>query len=198
MIYINLLDWRSKHIKILNHRFVAITVMAAVISALLTLSAEIVIKARINTIKSGMAYMDTQLHTVDDKIQTIKGLQDSKQLLLSRKKIIEALQESRPLYVKVFDNMVRIIPADITINEISRKGNQIDLSGVSHSNSSIATLVDKIQQLNWVKEAKIGEIKTAENKDMAKDDAANLVAVLSFHVNVTLKIPDQGAQNATK
>lgn len=199
MISINLLDWRSKRIKILNHRFVAVTSISVIITVLLTLSSEIFIQARVNKIKSNMSYMDTQLRAVDDKIQTIKDLQNSKQLLISRRKIIESLQGSRPLYVKLFDSMVRVIPSDITINEISRKGLQLDLSGISHSHSSVATLVDKLQELAWVKDAKIGEIKTSDSKDLEKNPgAANYATTLSFHVNVTIKAPLLGKENATK
>lgn len=194
MITINLLDWRSKRVKILNHRFGAITAIVVILASLLALSVKIVIDLMIDSVKNEIVYLDTQLHSVEDKILEIKGLQDSKQLLLSRRKVIEDLQQSRPLVVKIFDNIARVMPDDITLTEMVRKGDDLSLSGNSYSNSSIANLVDKIQQLDWVQDTKIGEIRMIDIKSSA---SSNEPSQFTFQIHVAIKTQNSGAKNAT-
>lgn len=196
MIAINLLDWRSKRIKILNHRFIAILTAASFLTALITLSGSLIIDSMINTVKSDIAYLDSELQSVEGKIQQIKDLQESKQLLLSRRKVIETLQQSRPLVVNIFDNIARAIPSDITLNEMTRKTDILTISGVSSSNSGITVLMDNLQKLSWVKDAKLGEIRTAEVKESDKNAATNTLPQIEFHIQIAIAAQGSGEQNA--
>jgi type IV pilus assembly protein PilN len=59
-------------------------------------------------------YLTQQITLEDHQIEKIKGLQDTKQALLARMQIIQQLQQSRPIVVHLFDQLVRRCPRACT------------------------------------------------------------------------------------
>lgn len=196
MISVNLLDWRSKRTRILNHRFIVIVVIAAIVSALLTLSIELIISSKLNTVKGNVAYLDSELQSVEGRIKEINQLQQQKDLLLSRRKVIESLQASRPMVVSIFDNIVRAMPDGVYLKDMTRKENVLTLSGVSNTNYAITVLMDNVQKLNWVKDAKLGEIKTVGNDNIMNAGDTNISATqIDFQLVINIK-PQTSATEA--
>mgnify|MGYP003402363559 FL=1 len=159
MIHINLLDWRSKRKKILNNRFFAMTAASVLCALVLLFFVNLIINNIINNVKSEVAYLDEETASVESKIAKIKDLEDQKKLLLSRRKIIEGLEESRSFTVRIFDNLARIVPTGAVFTDLTRKGDELFISGFSDSNSAISVLLRNIQRLKWVKDASLSEIK---------------------------------------
>lgn len=188
MISVNLLNWRSKRLKILNHRFIVIAVMAAMVSALLTLSIEVIINSKLNNVKGNITYLDGELQGVEGRIKEINELQQQKDLLLSRRKVIESLQASRPMVVSIFDNIVRAIPDGVYLKDMTRKENVLTLSGVSNTNYAITVLMENVQKLSWVKDAKLGEIKTVGNDNiMNAGDTTVSATQIEFQLVINIK-----------
>lgn len=195
MISVNLLDWRSKRTRILNHRFIVVAVIAAIVSALLTLSIELIISSKLNTVKGNVAYLDSELQSVEGRIKEINQLQQQKDLLLSRRKVIESLQASRPMVVSIFDNIVRAMPDGVYLKDMTRKENVLTLSGVSNTNYAITVLMDNVQKLNWVKDAKLGEIKTVGNDNIMNAGDTNISATqIDFQLVINIKPQTSGTE----
>ena len=188
MISVNLLDWRSKRLRILNRRFIVIVVIAAIISALFTLSIEVIINSKLNTVKGNVTYLDSELQSVEGRIKEINELQQQKDLLLSRRKVIESLQASRPMVVSIFDNIVRSIPDGVYLKDMTRKENVLTLAGVSNTNYAITVLMENVQKLSWVKDAKLGEIKTVGNDNIMNAGDTNFSATqIEFQLVINIK-----------
>lgn len=207
MISINLIDWRSQKVLILNRRFAFVTVVTVVVWILLAMLIYLFISLQIGTAKGDMDYLDQQVKLLSGPLNEIKGLQAQKDILLSRRKAIDALQGSRPLVVNIFDNIVRAMPDGVVLNALQRKGDDIIMNGVSDSNYSISVLMENIQHLPWVKTAKLGEIKggTGAAKDdsdtTAKKTATTAAAptpsgTINFSLTITTLPPDKQDQTA--
>lgn len=162
MVAINLLNWREKLRVIQNTRFYVASGVVAVICMLLTFVVYGVIGGMISAQQNDITYLTDQMKGVDEKIKELKDLQTQKDLLLERQKVIESLQDSRPFVVRLFDGIVRVIPDGIVLDEMSRKGNDLTLKGTSDSNATIAKMMANVQLLKWVKDAKLGELKSAK------------------------------------
>lgn len=205
MISINLVDWRSQQVLILNRRFAFVVAAALVAWIILAVLIYIFIGLQISTGKDDMDYLDQQVKLLAGPLKEIKGLQEQKDVLLSRRKAIDALQGSRMLVVNIFDNIVRAMPDGVVLNSLQRKGDEIVMNGISDSNYSISVLMENIQHLPWVKSAKLGEIKggTAavknENDNTAKNAATTSAApapssAINFSLTITT-ISGQGKQD---
>lgn len=165
MIHINLLDWRSKRKRILNNRFFAMIAASVLCALVLLFFVNLIINNIINNIKAEVVYLDTEAAAVESKIAKIKDLEDQKKLLLSRRKIIDGLEESRSFTVRIFDNLARIVPTGVVFTDLTRKGNELFISGFSDSNNAISVLLRNIQRLKWVKDASLSEIKAGADSD---------------------------------
>lgn len=207
MISINLIDWRSQKILILNRRFAFLAGAAVVAWIFLAILIYIFISLQISTAKGDIEYLDQQVKLLSGPLDEIKELQKQKDTLLSRRKAIDALQGSRTLIVNIFDNIVRAIPDGVVLNALQRKGDDVIMNGVSDSNYSISVLMENIQHLPWVKSAKLGEIKggTAKGKDDADASAKNAATTaaasppsssINFSLTITTLSEDNQDQTA--
>lgn len=207
MISINLIDWRSQRILILNRRFAFVIAVAILAWIILAAFIYLFIGLQIGTGKGDMDYLDQQVKLLAGPLKEIKGLQDQKDVLLSRRKAIDALQGSRTLVVNIFDNIVRVMPDGVVLSALQRKGDEIVMNGVSDSNYSISVLMENVQHLPWVKSAKLGEIKggtgAAKNEDdTATNKAATTAATptpsgsINFSLTITTMAADKQDQAA--
>ncbi len=158
MIKVNLLNWRGKQVEILNNRFYFVVGVVVAITILFNVVIFAILSSLISGQNANTVYLQSEITPIESKIVEIKDLQSQKDLLLNRRKIIQSLQTSRPFVVNLFDNLVRVMPDDVILTDLSRKGNDILISGVSESNYSVSVLMENVQHLSWVQDAKLGEL----------------------------------------
>jgi len=190
MIAINLVDWRSRYIKIQNTRLYVVIGAVVLVCSLLTLSTMFIVNGMTSVVEDNIAYLSSELVTVEGKIQDIKDLQEKKSILLSRRQVIESLQSNRSLAVIIFDNLIRAVPDGVVLDSLSRKATELTLSGSSDSNYSITVFMENMQKFPWVKDAKLTEIKTntyAET-DQTGADAKPIVDQSRNQINFQMKV----------
>ncbi len=168
MLQINLLDWREKRRYIQNNRFYAISGLIAAICMLLIFMISSSIDVSIEESKNNVSYLESEIKLVQQKIQQIKDLEKQKELLLARREVVETLQASRTFVIKIFDNLSRVVPAEVILNEMTRKGEQLSIAGTGNSNSAVATLIKNVQRLRWVKDAQLTELKNSDDRSSGK------------------------------
>jgi len=79
--------------------------------------------------------------------------------LLNRMQIVQSLQQSRPLVVRLFDELVRQIPTGVYLTDFSRKGKKLALKGKSESTPRISAFMRNIEKSKWVAKADVSGIK---------------------------------------
>ena len=194
---LNLLDWRGKIRIVNNNRFYILTGVVVAIVVILTLSFSLVIDTMISSQEGNIKYLDKEISAVEGRIGKIKDLQKQKDLLLSRRTVIELLQASSPFVVKIMDNLVRAIPEGVVLKNLNRNQDQLVIIGSSDTNSQISTLMKNIELLKWVKSYKLNDI-TAKGKseDPNNKDASN--GKIDFQLNLVLDQPVIGDKDEAK
>ena len=107
MANINLLPWRER--KREEHKksfFISLGVAAGIAVALLGLS-DRVVNASINNQAALNEYLRQQIVLLDEKLVQIKLLREQKAALTERMAVIQGLQGTRPIIVRLFDELVR-------------------------------------------------------------------------------------------
>jgi type IV pilus assembly protein PilN len=94
-------------------------------------------------------YLESQGAGLDKKIGEIKELRDKKDQLLERMRLIQDLQGNRPVIVRVFDEMARVLPDELFIESIQAKGGTFTLKGRSASNIQISNMMRNFDQSPW-------------------------------------------------
>lgn len=156
MAKINLLPWRAERRDRRKREFITQLIIAAVAAVVLVLLWGFWMSLRIDNQGNRNAYMQGQIKQLDAKISEIKSLQQVKDHLLARKKIIEKLQSSRSQMVHLFDEVVRTIPSGARLTGMTQKGDSLTLTGVAQSNNTVATYMRNLEASPWMGAVKLG------------------------------------------
>ena len=150
MARINLLPWREERRKARQIQFnILMGVVAA--AGLFTVG---VIYLGMDTLIAGQnarnSFLEDQGKLMDEKIAKIKDLQDTKQSLLARMQIIQQLQQSRPIVVHLFDQLVKTLPPGVYLTSVSESGSDLNIQGVAESSARVSTYLRNIDASPWM------------------------------------------------
>lgn len=121
MSKINLLPWREELRVVRNRVFFAYFGISVFISLAIVIGIRSYLIYRIDVQRLNASYVDRALSTVKAQITEIKGLQENKEQLLERMKVIQSLGMDRASTVKLLDLIPRVLPDSIYLVEITRK-----------------------------------------------------------------------------
>lgn len=182
---INLLDWRSKNKFIANNRFYAIAATLAVVAAAMTASSSFYVIMQIKQSKANVKLLAKELSPIEQEIKNIAEMQEQIQELVNKRTQLESLEGARIYLVVVWNDIAKVMPDGIVIEELSRKEDAIDLIGKGTNNEQIASLLRNIQSLPWVKDAKLTEIKAATSNN--REGTVVRAGLIDFKLGITLK-----------
>lgn len=185
---INLIDWRQQHKMIANNRFYVVIGVIVVACAIATASSNFVLMIYMHQSKKNVKLLDKELTELEGKIQKIKNIEEQKASLLTRRSTIQKLQKGRVFLVQVWEDLAKVLPDGIILDEIHSSGDQIQLVGSGANNEEIAALLNNIQQLAWVQDAKVNELKAKVTTETSNPDDINRI---DFSLLISVK-PDQG------
>ncbi|HET6632668.1 MAG TPA: PilN domain-containing protein [Rhodanobacteraceae bacterium] len=150
MTRINLLPWREERRNRRKKEFLMTLVAAGVVGLLVVIVWALVMGSRIDTQNGRNAYLTDQIKQLDAKIVEIKSLEQTRDRLLARKKIIEQLQANRSQMVHLFDELVKTIPDSVRLTGMNQTGEDLHLEGVAESNASVATYMRHLEASPWL------------------------------------------------
>ncbi|MBS0383601.1 MAG: PilN domain-containing protein [Proteobacteria bacterium] len=155
MAKINLLPWRAERRERRKREFFTHLGLAAVAAIVLVLLWGFWVSLRISNQNDRNAYLKAQIQQLDAKITEIKNLQQVKDHLLARKRIVEKLQSSRSQMVHLFDQIVQTIPAGARLTGLKEQGDKLTLDGVAQSNDTVAKYMRSIEASPWMGPAQL-------------------------------------------
>lgn len=120
MSKINLLPWREEQRKISNrifYAFAGITIFAGILTIGVI---HLYISYRTDVENANVEYLNKELKSINSQITQIQGLQEAKENLLNRMRIIQELQEDRSSIVKLLDMLPRMVPDSVYLTSLSR------------------------------------------------------------------------------
>ena len=184
MARINLLPWREERRKARQTQFNIIAGMVGGVGVVTVLILYGAMNEAISIQNERNAYMTDQIKLMDGKLDEIKDLQDTKQRLLARMQIIQQLQQSRPVVVHLFDQLVKTLPPGVFLTSVSEGGDSLTLEGTAESSARISTYLRNIDASPWMGEPNL----TVVQKDPTKSGAQ--------HFSISAKVVDKAAAAA--
>lgn len=104
-------------------------------------------------------YLNDQIAILDKEISEIKEIKSQTQELLSRKHVVETLQNSRSEVVHLMDQLVRLLPDGVHLQSIKQEDHDITLVGYAQSNGWVSTLMRNLESSPWLMLPLLIEIK---------------------------------------
>ena len=159
MARINLLPWREELRVERKRQFAGILALAAIVGLLVSLLVHLSFESKISSQQSRNSYLNSEISKLDTKIREIELLEQQREELLNRMQIVQSLQQSRPLVVRLFDELVRQIPTGVYLTGFTRKGLKLDLIGKSESTPRISAFMRNIEKSQWLARPDVSGIK---------------------------------------
>ncbi|MGB3611684.1 MAG: PilN domain-containing protein [Cellvibrio sp.] len=184
MAKINLLPWREAYRKEKKEQFIAILVGVFVLSAVLAYAWISSVESAIENQKSRNRLLETEIAALEKQVQEIAELKKVRDDLLTRIKVIQDLEGTRPVIVRYFDDLVRAVPDGVHLNSVVRKGDVISLEGIAESTNRVSSFMRNLDQSDWFTAPNLTSVTAAP----AEGEQAN-----SFRMTVRTSAPQEQA-----
>ena len=169
---INLRPWREEERAKRQKEFIALLVAMAVAAGGLFFLWTNHVDSLITEQKARNSYIKTSMAVLDKKTKEIAELKKKREQLLSRMKVIQDLQGTRPVIVRVFDEMVKTLPDGLYYTSLTKKGAGLSIKGISESNNRISGLMRSFEASDWFASPNLRDVKAAKSGDKSEFDMA--------------------------
>lgn len=145
MAHINLLPWREELRKEKKKEFIGVTVAMAVLMGGVVLLVHLYFAGMIQYQESRNSFLQAEIRKVDESIKEIEELERQREQLISRMRVIESLQQNRPEVVYLFDELARLVPEGLFIQDLKQQGRDITINGKAQSNARISAFMRALE-----------------------------------------------------
>jgi type IV pilus assembly protein PilN len=153
MAKINLLPWREELREQRKKEFFVIigaALMLALVVAGLTWA---FFNNRLSDQEQANQQVVSANSQLDSKLKSLDGLQDRRDAIVARMKVIQDLQGKRPVVVRLFDELTRMMPANMYLTRFKREGDKFTLEGKAESPNTVSELLRNLEASPWFRNA---------------------------------------------
>ncbi|KZY30144.1 pilus assembly protein PilN [Oleiphilus sp. HI0081] len=162
---INLRPWREELRAEKQRNFITSLIAVLVVAVVLVFLWQDYVSSEIETQKSRNNYLSSSMAELDKKIKEIKELKKEKKELLDRMKVIQDLQGTRPVIVRVMDELVRTLPDGLYYESLERKEDLIEITGLAESNNRISGLMRNFETSVWFSNPNLKDVSAIKGDD---------------------------------
>lgn len=162
MAKINLLPWREELREQRKKQFVAISIGIAVLGFIIVLLAWMYFNQRLEDQEQANQLVVSTNQNLDTQLKTLDGLQEQRNAIIERMKLIQGLQGQRPVTVRLVDELVRVVPPAMYITKFSRTGDKFTIEGKAESPNTVADLLRGLEASEWYRNAFMNSFLAAE------------------------------------
>jgi len=159
MIRINLLPHREETRKARRQQFYVLLGLVSVLAAMIWFLGFSFINRQIAAQTETNEFLKREITSLDKEIDEIKKIQEQTNALLSRKRVIEALQANRTETVHLFNELAKQVPEGIYLRTLVQKGQGITITGYAQSNARITTLMNNLDESPLLERSTLIETK---------------------------------------
>ncbi len=165
MARINLLPWREDLRKERRKQFAFIAAGSAVLMLLVILLVHVRVNGMIDDQDSRNNYLQQQITEVESKIKEIENLENKKQQLLARMRVIEQLQGNRSEIVHIFEELAKAVPDGLYLNSVKQNGRSFTINGMAQSNARVSSFMRNLDASAWFQNPVLDVIESAAGTD---------------------------------
>jgi len=158
-IKINLLPWREEVRGEKKKEFLNITLAIFVFAGAMVFGVDRYYDRAINVQTSRNALLQAEIQILEGRIAEISLLQQKRNELLSRMKVIQELQGNRPIIVRVFDELARQLSPSVFFISLNMLAQNLSIQGVAESNNRISNQLRNFTESAWFEKPNVTAIK---------------------------------------
>lgn len=146
MAKINLLPWRESLRQTQKKQYIGSLVFVSVAVFIVFWVVGQIIDQQVRNQNSRNNYLKQQIEVLDRQIAQIKEISKAKDAIGLRMALIEQLQVSKNLTPILFDELVKLVPAGVSFEGMSRTGNNLRITGMSDSNNRLSSFMRALEE----------------------------------------------------
>jgi len=181
MATINLRPWRQERRDRLKKEFFNILILVLIISGVATAGWYFYANKVLDNQKDRIQIIKLENDKLLDRIEEIKLLTQKKTNLIRRMDTVADLNSNRSQPVEAFQEFVMLVPKGVYLTELSRKGDNVFLSGVADRVSSVSDFYRSIEISERIKEEYVPGAVKSRNPNNPNDES------VIFSINMKLK-----------
>ena len=163
MAKINLRPWRDELRAQRQQEYLMVLALVFVAAAAIWYGARTFVTDEVQYQGQRNGYLQKQIAGLEDKINEIQRLREQRSQLLERMKLIQDLQGNRPVIVRTFDEMARVIPDGVYFESVKIAGKSFTIQGRSESNKQVAQLMRNFDESPWFANPNLLGVKANKN-----------------------------------
>lgn len=170
MAKINLLPWRDELREQRKKKFVAFCVGVAALGVASVFSGWVYFDHKLDDQEQANQLIVSTNQNLDTQLKSLDGLQERRNAIIERMKLIQGLQGQRPITVRLVDELVRVTPPTMYLSKFTRTGDKFTIEGKAESPNTVAELLRNLEASPWYRNAFMNSFLAAEEK---KDKAVS-------------------------
>ncbi|MCP3999863.1 MAG: PilN domain-containing protein [Gammaproteobacteria bacterium] len=165
---INLLPWRDELRTQRRNQFYMAMGGAFLFASVVVLIGVFLMNGIIDSQQDRNKFIEQEIVMLDKRIKEILDLEDKKDRLVARMKIIEQLQQSRPGVVHLLEDIARSVPDGVYLSSVKQNGDKLEIKGAAESNTRVSAFMRNIDKSHWLEspDLKVVEVKSDSSKGL--------------------------------
>lgn len=202
MAKINLLPWREELREERKKEFIVIIGAALMLALVIAGLTWAFFSSRLSDQEQANQQVIAANSQLDAKLKSLDGLQDRRDAIVARMKVIQDLQGKRPVVVRLFDELTRMMPANMYLTRFKREGNKFTLEGKAESPNTVSELLRNLEASPWFRNAFMNSFQGVVINPAQLEPTGGVAprpedAYGSFVVSVDLEEPEVEGQEKT-
>lgn len=189
MARINLLPWREQLREERKREFFVLLLGVFIIAAGLLFLVDRNFRSDIRNQQARNDFLRREILVLDARIAEIDDLKEQKAQISSRMEVIQDLQGSRPVIVRIFDELVKALPTGVYFNSLERSGDRLQIEGIAESNNKVSELMRRIDDSQWFINPSLQQISAASADANSDQREAN-----AFSLTLFMEAPDRAEE----
>ncbi|MDT0634819.1 PilN domain-containing protein [Spectribacter hydrogenoxidans] len=190
LIRINLLDWREARREQRKKQFLTALGVAALGALGLVALGVFAYNSAIDSQQARNRFLQAEIAEIDKQIAEIEALEQTRDNLITRMRIIEELQQSRSQIVHYFDQIVETLPEGVYLTSLKQNGKTTTVNGIAESNGRVSAYMVNLDASAWFDDPRLVVIKGTSG---GSQRAAEFT--LNFRTVNPQKPDDEGGQS---
>ncbi|RKG33642.1 hypothetical protein D7V21_08930 [Acinetobacter guerrae] len=164
MAKINLLPWRDELREQRKKQFIAFSAAVAVLGVMTVVLAWLFYDHKLNDQEQANQLVISTNQNLDKQLKSLDGLQERRNAIVERMKLIQGLEGQRPVTVRLIDELVRVTPSNMYLTKFSRVGDKFTIEGKAESPNTVAELLRNLEASPWYRNAFMNSFLAADDK----------------------------------
>ncbi|ENX50461.1 hypothetical protein F943_00326 [Acinetobacter ursingii NIPH 706] len=164
MAKINLLPWRDELREQRKKQFIAFSAAVAVLGVVAVVLAWLFYDHKLNDQEQANQLVVSTNQNLDTQLKSLNGLQERRNAIVERMKLIQGLEGQRPVTVRLIDELVRVTPSNMYLTKFSRTGDKFTIEGKAESPNTVAELLRNLEASPWYRNAFMNSFLAADDK----------------------------------